>query len=84
MIAVSIAGTAAFGWMTIRRGFSARDNPSAVETYVARTARKLSVPASERNAKNPFASVPAVLRESRAHFADHCAICHGTTAAGEH
>jgi hypothetical protein len=37
MTAAGIAGTAAFGWMTIRRGFSARDNPSVVETYVART-----------------------------------------------
>jgi hypothetical protein len=26
--AAGIAGTAAFGWMAIRRGFSARDNPS--------------------------------------------------------
>jgi hypothetical protein len=32
-----IAGAAVFGWVTIRRGFNARDNPSVVETYVART-----------------------------------------------
>ena len=75
--AAGIAGAALFGWVTIRRGFSARDNPSAIETYVAKTARRLSIPASERNATNPFASTPEVLSDARAHFADHCAICHG-------
>lgn len=83
IIAAGIAGAAAFGWVTIRRGFSARDNPSAMETYVAKTVRRLSVPASERNAKNPFAPTPEVLSEARAHFADHCATCHGNDGSGK-
>jgi len=83
IIAAGVAGAAAFGWVTIRRGFSARDNPSVVETYVAKTARRLSVSASERNAKNPFAPTPEVLSEARAHFADHCAICHGNDGSGQ-
>ena len=83
IIAAGIAGAAAFGWVTIRRGFSARDNPSAMETYVAKTARRLSVPASERNAKNPFAPAPELLSEARAHFADHCATCHGNDGSGK-
>src|SRR5712691_9126129 len=81
--AAAVAGAAAFGWMTIRHGFSARDNPSVVETYVAKTARRLSVPASERNAKNPFAASAEVLSEARAHFADHCATCHGNDGSGK-
>ncbi len=81
--AASVAGATAFGWMTIRRGFSTRDNPSAMEAYVAKTARKLSIPASERDAKNPFATTPEVLSEARAHFADHCAICHGNDGSGK-
>ena len=81
--AAGVAGAAAFGWVTIRRGFSARDNPSVVETYVAKTARRLSVPASERNAKNPFAASAEVLSEARAHFADHCATCHGNDGSGK-
>jgi len=83
IITAGIAGAAAFGWMTIRRGFSARDNPSVVETYVAKTARRLSVPASERDAKNPFAPTAEVLSEARAHFADHCATCHGNDGSGK-
>jgi mono/diheme cytochrome c family protein len=81
--AAGVAGAAAFGWVTIRRGFSARDHPSVVETYVAKTARRLSVPASERNAKNPFAASAEVLSEARAHFADHCAICHSNDGSGK-
>jgi mono/diheme cytochrome c family protein len=78
-----IAGVAAFGWVTIRRGFSARDGPSALEVYVAKTARKLSIPASERDAKNPFAPTGQVLSDARVHFADHCATCHGNDGSGK-
>ena len=71
------------GVVAVRRGFSARDNPSALETYVAKTARRLSVPTSQRNATNPFPPTPEVLSEARAHFADHCAICHGNDGSGK-
>jgi mono/diheme cytochrome c family protein len=81
--AAAVAGAAVFGWMTIRRGFSARDNPSAMEAYVAKTARKLAIPASERDAKNPIAPTQEVLSEARAHFADHCATCHGNDGSGK-
>ncbi|GAC1694735.1 MAG: hypothetical protein NVS9B5_37650 [Terriglobales bacterium] len=86
LLSITVAGivvAAAFGWVTIRRGFSARDNPSAMEAYVARTARTLSIPASERDAKNPFAATSEVLSEARAHFADHCATCHGNDGSGK-
>jgi mono/diheme cytochrome c family protein len=69
--------------VTIRRGFSARDNPSALEAYLAKRARNLSIPASGRHAKNPFAPTAEVLSEARAHFADHCAICHGNDGSGK-
>jgi hypothetical protein len=46
--------------------FSARDDPSAPEAYLAKTARNLSIPASERDAKNPFAPTAEVLSEARA------------------
>jgi mono/diheme cytochrome c family protein len=81
--AAGVAGAAAFGWVTMRHGFSARDNPSVVETYLAKTARRLSVPSSERNATNPFSPTPDVLAEARAHFADHCATCHSNDGSGK-
>jgi len=83
IIALGIGGAAVFGWSMIRRGFSARDAPSPMEAYIAKMARTLSVPASERNAKNPFTPTPEVLEEARAHFADHCATCHGNDGRGK-
>ena len=83
VITLGVAGAAAYGWVTIRRGFSARDNPSALEAYLAKTARNLSIPPSERDAKNPIAPTAEVLSEARAHFADHCATCHGNDGSGK-
>ncbi|HWO39455.1 MAG TPA: zinc-binding dehydrogenase [Candidatus Acidoferrum sp.] len=54
-----------------------------MEAYLARTARNLSIPASGRDAKNPFAPTAEVLSEARVHFADHCAICHGNDGIGK-
>ena len=82
IITLGVAGAAAFGWVTIRRGFSARAKPSAMEAYVAKMARKLSIPASQRDTKNPFTPTPEVLSEARSHFADHCATCHGNDGSG--
>ena len=66
----------------VRHGFSARNQPSALESYVARTARKLAVSSKARNEKNPFPPSPEVIAEARAHFADHCAICHANNGNG--
>jgi len=68
-----IAAAAAFGWVTIRRGFSARDNPSAIETLVATTARQLAVPSQYRQLRNPLLS-SSDLYAGMEHFADHCAL----------
>jgi mono/diheme cytochrome c family protein len=82
-IGLGISGVVIFAWMTIRSGFSARDNPSRLETFVAKTARALSIPSAERNAKNPFSATPEILSEARDHFADHCATCHGNDGSGK-
>jgi mono/diheme cytochrome c family protein len=58
-------------------GLSARATPSALETAIARTARKMAAPSAAHNTKNPIPDSPEVQREARLHFADHCAICHG-------
>ena len=54
--AAGIAGAAAFGSVTMRRGFSARDNPSAIEKLVATSARELAVPSQYRQLRNPLSS----------------------------
>lgn len=65
------------------RGFSAREEPSAVERWVARRVRLAAVPADAANKTNPVPNTPEVLAEARAHWADHCASCHGNDGSGD-
>jgi mono/diheme cytochrome c family protein len=65
-----------------RDGFSARGEPTAAERLLARTARQLAVPRSGRAARNPVPFSPEVWADARAHFADHCATCHGNDGRG--
>jgi len=64
-------------------GLSARARPTALETAIARTARKMAAPSGAHKEKNPVADSPDVQREARLHFADHCAICHGNDGSGD-
>src|SRR6201997_358673 len=77
-----VAAAAAFGWVTIRRGFSARDNPSSIETLVATTARQLAVSSQYRQLRNPLSS-SSDLHAGMEHFADHCATCHSNDGSGD-
>jgi mono/diheme cytochrome c family protein len=81
-LVVVLLGALLFARM-IRNGFSAQDEPSGVETLMARTMRRLAVPSDLRGRKNPVALTPEVLAEGRAHFADHCASCHGNDGKGQ-
>jgi len=70
-------------WVMSAAGFSARATPTRVERVVMRALYRWSVPASARDASNPVAFTPEVWAESRAHFADHCASCHGNDGRGD-
>ena len=77
-----VAGAALFV-STVRRGFSARDEPSRIEAMVARRVRSLGIPGRVKRLPNPVAVTPEVLAEARAHFADHCALCHANDGSGQ-
>jgi hypothetical protein len=67
----------------LRRGFSAHDEPSRIEAALARRLRHWATPAELRGAENPLPLTPQVLAEARAHWADHCAVCHGNDGKGK-
>ena len=67
----------------LRNGFSSLDEPSAMEAFMATTMRRFAVPADLKSAKNPLPLTPEILAEGRAHFADHCATCHGNDGKGQ-
>ncbi len=79
--AAVLAGIVTFASM-IRRGFSAHDLPSRVEAVMARAMRRWAVPSDLRGMKNPVPLTPQIVAEGRAHFADHCAGCHGNDGKG--
>jgi mono/diheme cytochrome c family protein len=67
----------------IRHGFSAHDEPTAIEAFIAGRMRSWSVPAELQRATNPVPLTPQVLSDALAHFADHCTICHGNDGKGK-
>lgn len=83
MVLLGLAAGAAMLLQTVRSGLSAHEEPPYVEVVLARTLRRLAVPSDLRGRKNPLPLTPALLAEGRAHFADHCASCHGNDGKGQ-
>src|SRR6476661_712107 len=73
----------AAGAYVVSRGFTARDEPSGVEAFVARRLRRLGIPRHVRELVNPVSAGPEVTARAVAHFADHCSSCHGNDGRGE-
>ena len=65
------------------QGISAKAEPGRFETMMARTMRHLAVPSGDRNRKNPVPLTQDVAAAGMAHWADHCAACHGNDGSGE-
>jgi mono/diheme cytochrome c family protein len=83
LLIAAIAAVIVFGWYEVRRGFSARQKPSAIETMLAKTARNMALPPEYQKLRNPFPMSPENLRAGMEHFADHCAICHANDGSGD-
>ena len=67
----------------LERGVSARAKPWAVEAWAARGLRHLAIPRPERERSNPVPRTEKPIAGGRAHFADHCAVCHGNDGSGD-
>jgi mono/diheme cytochrome c family protein len=83
IVVIVIASLGLWGWSLLSQGFSARDEPGSVETYVAGRLRSMAVPRTMRDEKNPVTTSPEVLAGAMEHFADHCAICHANDGSGK-
>jgi mono/diheme cytochrome c family protein len=77
-----LAALGAVYWFITSQGFSAREQPSAIEAYLARHARRLATPPHTREMTNPVQQTELAIAEARDHFADHCAICHANDGSG--
>jgi mono/diheme cytochrome c family protein len=64
------------------RGFSAREQPSWIETRLALFMRGWMTPATYRGLPNPVSNTQENFLAAREHFADHCATCHANDGSG--
>jgi mono/diheme cytochrome c family protein len=68
---------------TVRSGLGTQNEPPLAEVVLARALRRLAVPSDLRGRQNPVPLTSEVLAEGKAHFADHCAVCHGNDGKGQ-
>ena len=78
-----VLAAAVVAGLIIRRGLSAKSEPSSFETLVARSVRNLAIPSGERRQTNPLKATPDNLKEAREHFIKRCAVCHGIDGRGQ-
>ena len=69
-------------WYVVSSGVSAREQPGAVEEFVARRVRDMAISRRARSLTNPVEPSPEAIAEGREHFADHCAVCHANDGSG--
>ena len=77
-----LAGFVYWGRAVVRRGFSARQEPSRLERLIARRLREIAIPAGAKQSKNPYPITSDSLKAACGHWLDHCALCHAADGRG--
>jgi mono/diheme cytochrome c family protein len=70
-------------WYFLNSGVSAKEQPGRVEEFIARRVRNMAIARRARSLTNPVEYSGEVMANGRAHFADHCAICHANDGSGK-
>ena len=78
MIALGAIGVSYF----VSTGVSAKEQPGAVEEFLATRVRNMAVARRAKSLVNPVEYSGDIIAEGRAHYADHCAICHANDGSG--
>ena len=78
-----LVASAAVLFLRASGGLSTRSEPSGPEAWLARSARKLAMPAEAQKLQNPVPKTPEILAEGLAHWADRCAGCHANDGSGD-
>ena len=83
VVFMTIAALGAAALVYVRStGLAARAEPGAFEAALARAVRSFGVPRDVKDMPNPVPQTPEVIAEGLAHYADHCAVCHGNDGSG--
>jgi mono/diheme cytochrome c family protein len=70
-------------WYFLNSGVSAKEQPGRMEEFLARRVRNMAIARRAASLTNPVEYSGEVIADGRAHFADHCAICHGNDGSGD-
>ena len=81
IVFVAAIGAIAFAYL-FNTGLDARSEPGTLETLAARTTRNLIIGWYGRAYRNTVPKSDEAIADGRAHFADHCASCHGNDGGG--
>jgi mono/diheme cytochrome c family protein len=82
LVALTVVVGALGIWYFVISGVSAREQPGRVEEFLARRVRTMAIARRARSLTSPVEYSGEVIAEGRAHFADHCAICHANDGSG--
>lgn len=82
LMVLAVAGLAGTFVFVKTTGLSARATPGPMENAVARRLRAWAVPAAYGDLANPVLRNEESVGNGMAHFADHCATCHGNDGSG--
>jgi len=83
LLALAVMAGAIGLWYFVNAGVSAKDQPGRVEEFLARRVRNMAIARQTKSLTNPVQYSGDVIAEGRAHFADHCATCHGNDGSGD-
>ena len=67
----------------INTGVSAKEQPGRIEEFLASRARNMAIARRAGSLTNPVKESAEVIADGRAHFADHCAVCHANDGSGQ-
>lgn len=82
LLLAAIVGGAGL-WYFVTSGVSAREQPGRLEEFVALRVRNMAISKRAASLKNPVEYSGEMMADARAHFADHCATCHGNDGSGD-
>jgi mono/diheme cytochrome c family protein len=70
-------------WYFVNSGVSAKEQPGRIEEFLAGGVRNMAIARRAGSLTNPTEYSGEIIAEGRAHFADHCAICHANDGSGD-
>jgi mono/diheme cytochrome c family protein len=83
LLGLAVVIGAAGLWYFVNRGVSAKEQPGRIEEFLAGRVRNMAIARSAGSLTNPVEYSGEVIADGRAHFADHCAVCHANDGSGD-